>query len=57
MAYQQARSYTVKYENGGIEVLKDNRGKKKNIYQVIKEENETYGYHVFCQFCLSALCV
>ena len=30
VSYQQARSYTVKYEAGGIEALKDNRGKRKN---------------------------
>ena len=30
VSYQQARSYTVKYESGGIEALKDNRGKRKN---------------------------
>lgn len=31
VSYQQARSYTVKYESGGVEALKDNRGKRKNI--------------------------
>ena len=30
VSYQQARSYTVKYEFGGVEALKDNRGKRKN---------------------------
>lgn len=30
VSYQQARSYTVKYESGGVEVLRDNRGKRKN---------------------------
>lgn len=30
VSYQQARSYTVKYESGGVEALKDNRGKRKN---------------------------
>ena len=29
VSYQQARSYTVKYENGGIDALQDNRGKRK----------------------------
>ena len=29
VSYQQARSYTVKYEAGGLDALKDNRGKKK----------------------------
>lgn len=30
ISYQQARSYTVKYETGGVEALQDNRGKRKN---------------------------
>lgn len=30
ISYQQARNYTVKYESGGVEALKDNRGKRKN---------------------------
>ena len=30
VSYQQARSYTVKYESGGVEALKNNRGKRKN---------------------------
>lgn len=30
VSYQQVRSYTVKYETGGIDALKDNRGKRKN---------------------------
>lgn len=30
ISYQQARSYTVKYEAGGVEALRDNRGKRKN---------------------------
>ena len=30
VSYQQARNYTVKYETGGIDALKDNRGKRKN---------------------------
>ncbi len=29
VSYQQARSYTVKYEAKGLDSLKDNRGKKK----------------------------
>lgn len=29
VSYQQARNYTVKYETGGVEALKDNRGKRK----------------------------
>lgn len=31
ISYQQARSYTVKYESSGVEALKDNRGKRKNL--------------------------
>lgn len=30
VSYQQARSYTIKYESGGVAALKDNRGKRKN---------------------------
>ena len=30
VSYQQARSYTIKYEAGGVEALRDNRGKRKN---------------------------
>lgn len=30
VSYQQARSYTVKYESNGVEALRDNRGKRKN---------------------------
>lgn len=29
VSYQQARSYTVKYEAGGVDALRDNRGKRK----------------------------
>ena len=29
VSYQQARSYTVKYESGGVESLRDKRGKRK----------------------------
>ena len=29
VSYQQARSYTVKYESGGVDALKDRRGKHK----------------------------
>ncbi len=29
VSYQQARNYTVKYEAGGVEALRDNRGKRK----------------------------
>ncbi|WP_027630049.1 helix-turn-helix domain-containing protein [Ruminiclostridium cellobioparum] len=30
VSYQQARNYAVKYESGGVETLKDNRGKRKS---------------------------
>ena len=30
VSYQQARSYTIKYEAGGVVALRDNRGKRKN---------------------------
>lgn len=30
VSYQQARSYTVKYETGGVEALRDRRGKRKS---------------------------
>lgn len=30
VSYQQARNYTAKYENGGIDALQDNRGKRKS---------------------------
>lgn len=29
MSYQQARSYTIKYESGGVEALRDKHGKQK----------------------------
>lgn len=29
VSYQQARSYTVKYESNGVEALRDNRGRRK----------------------------
>ena len=29
VSYQQARSYTVKYEEGGLEALRDRRGRAK----------------------------
>ena len=31
VSYQQARSYTIKYESKGVEALKDNRGKRKSL--------------------------
>lgn len=30
MSYQQARSYTIKYEMSGVEGLKDGRGRHKS---------------------------
>jgi transposase-like protein len=30
VSYQQARNYTVKYEIGGVDSLRDNRGKRKS---------------------------
>lgn len=29
ISYQQARNYTIKYEDGGVEALQDRRGKRK----------------------------
>lgn len=28
VSYQQVRNYTIKYEKGGVDALKDNRGKR-----------------------------
>ena len=30
VSYQQARNYTIKYEAGGVEALKDRRGRSKS---------------------------
>lgn len=38
VSYQQVRNYTVKYENGGVEALKDNRGKRKSAEQMTEVE-------------------
>ena len=38
VSYQQARNYTVKYEAHGIEGLKDNRGKKKDLNNMTEIE-------------------
>ncbi|WP_270442006.1 transposase [Acidaminococcus provencensis] len=38
VSYQQARSYTVKYETHGVEGLKDNRGKKKDFNDMTELE-------------------
>ena len=34
ISYQQARNYTIKYETGGVEMLQDNRGKRKTEDQM-----------------------
>ncbi len=34
VSYQQARNYTVKYEAGGVEALRDNRGKRKKLNEM-----------------------
>lgn len=31
VSYQQARNYTVKYVDGGVEALRDRRGKQKSL--------------------------
>lgn len=33
---QQARNYMVKYETGGVEALRDNRGKRKRPDEIEK---------------------
>lgn len=38
VSYQQARNYTVKYETGGVEALKDNRGKRKVLEEMSELE-------------------
>lgn len=38
VSYQQARNYTVKYETGGIDALKDNRGKRKSENEMTELE-------------------
>lgn len=38
MSYQQARSYTVKYEEGGVDALKDRRGKRKSPEELTEIE-------------------
>lgn len=38
VSYQQARSYTIKYETGGLNALQDNRGKKKAIDSLTEVE-------------------
>ncbi len=31
VSYQQARSYTIKYKDGGVEALQDRRGRRKDV--------------------------
>lgn len=38
ISYQQARNYTIKYETGGVEMLQDNRGKRKTEDQMSELE-------------------
>ena len=38
VSYQQARSYTVKYESGGINALQDRRGRKKPVEEMSELE-------------------
>ncbi|MFR8087093.1 MAG: helix-turn-helix domain-containing protein [Lachnospirales bacterium] len=43
ISYQQARNYTIKYESGGVEALKDRRGKRKAPEEM--NENDANGSH------------
>ena len=38
VSYQQARSYTVKYEAGGVDALNDRRGRAKSIEEMSELE-------------------
>ena len=38
VSYNQARSYTVKYETGGVEALKDRRGRTKPVDEMSELE-------------------
>ena len=38
ISYQQARNYTIKYETGGVESLRDNRGKRKHTDEMTELE-------------------
>ena len=38
VSYQQARSYTVKYEEGGVEALRDRRGRSKPQEEMSESE-------------------
>jgi transposase len=38
ISYQQARSYTAKYESNGVDALHDNRGKRKQLDEMTEVE-------------------
>ena len=38
ISYQQARNYTVKYESGGVDALRDRRGKRKALEEMSELE-------------------
>ena len=38
MSYQQVRNWTLKYEEHGLEGLKDRRGKKKTVEEMTENE-------------------
>ena len=38
VSYQQARNYTIKYETGDVESLRDHRGKRKNTDEMTELE-------------------
>ena len=38
ISYQQARNYTVKYEAGGVEALRDRRGRTKPLEEMSELE-------------------
>lgn len=38
VSYQQARSYTVKYEAGGVDALRDRRGRSKPLEEMSELE-------------------
>ena len=38
VSYQQVRSYTIKYKSGGVDALRDKRGKRKNPNEMTELE-------------------
>ena len=38
VSYQQARSYTIKYETGGVDALQDRRGRSKPLEEMSELE-------------------